>query len=615
MTNTVDISDFVNATLTITATAIPYENFSIPMIIGDSNVIDVNQRFRTYSNLLGVSADFGTTASEYLAAQVFFEQSPQPKQCMIGRWARTATAGLLHGASLTAIQMLMSNFTSVTSGAFSLFIDGVPYTVAGLNFSTALNLNGVASAIQTGLNALNAGTTCVWGSVNQRFNITSPTTGATSSVSYASAPTAWASAAFSGQPTAADVLTVNGTAVTFVSALTTGNQVLIGSSLANTLTALASFLNTSADVNIVKATYSVVGSTLYAVSKVTGTAGNAYTMARTSSVITVSGANFTGGSGTDISTLLGLTQAAGASPPVLGLAAETPLAAWTALAGVSSQWYAAAFAASVQPNTADYLAVGAATLASARKRIFGVTIITTDCLDPTNTSDLATSLQSLNNDRVFWWYDPINPYGVLTMFGRASTVKFNASQSTITLAYKQAPGLTAAYLTETQLTTLQGKGGNCNIAVNNGAVMIWPGQMSDSKWLAGTKINGTWFDEIHNCDWFLNAVQTDVFNALYTTTTKIPQTDAGSNILATVMGKTCSKSVNNGMVAPGVWNGPPFGTLETGDTLATGWYVYYPPIALQSPADRDSRVSVPFQIAVKLAGAVHTVDLAITVDR
>ncbi len=613
--NSVNISNFVNATLTITATATPYQNFSTPLVIGDSNIIDTNERFRTYSSLLGIAADFGTTAPEYLAAQVYFEQSPTPKTCFVGRWARTATHGQLHGASLTATQQLLTGFTAVTSGAFFVSIDSVPYAVSGVNLSSALNLNGVASTLQTALNALASGTTCTYDSVLARFNIVSPTTGVTSSISYGAAPTAFGSAAFSGQPSANDTITIIGTAVTFVSGTATGNQVKIGTDLATTLASLAAILNGSADTNLVKASYSVVGSTLYAVSKVTGTAGNAYTLVKSSTAITVSGATFTGGSGTDMSTLLGLTSVAGASPPVVGVAAETPLAAWTALASASNQWYAASFAASTQPTTADYLAVASATLASTRKRIFGVTINTTDCLDPTNTSDLATSLQSLNNNRVYWWYDPSNPYGVMTMFGRAATVNFSASQSTITLAYKQAPGLNASYLTETQFATLQAKGGNCNVAVNNGAVMIYPGQMADSKWLAGTKINGTWFDEVHGCDWFLNAVQTDVFNLLYTTTTKIPQTDAGSNTIATVMGKTCAKAVNNGMVGPGVWTGPAFGTLETYDNLPTGWYVYYPPISTQSDADRDSRVSVPFQIAVKLQGAVHSVDLAITVNR
>ncbi len=508
MTNSVDISDFVNATLTITATATPYQNFSVPLIIGDSTVIDTTQRLRTYANLAGVAADFGTTAPEYLAAAVFFGQSPTPNQCMIGRWARTATHGVLHGATLTTTQQALTNFTAVTTGSFHLSVDGTAHDFTGIDLHTALNLNGVASLLQTAVQVTFATATVVWNSVYSRFEITSGTTGATSSVSYGS----------------------------------------------------------------------------------------------------------TAGSGSDISVLLGLTSAAGASAPVVGIVAETALAAWTALAATSNQWYAASFAASTQPVAADYVAVATATLASSRKRMFGVTIITTDCLDPTNTSDLATSLQGLNNDRVYWLYGA-NPYDVMTMFGRAATVNFNASQSTITLAYKQAPGLTAEYLTETQFATLQAKGGNTNVAVNNGAVMIFPGQMADSKWQAGTKINGTWFDEIHNCDWFLNTVQTDVFNLLYTTPTKIPQTDAGSNTIATVIGKACAKAVNNGMAGPGVWTGPPIGTLETGDYMPTGWYIYYPPISSQSDADRDSRVSVPFQIAIKLQGAVHTVDLAITVNR
>lgn len=509
MLQSAPVAYFVSATVTISPIATPYQNFSTPLILGDSLVIDVVERVRSYSTLLQVANDFGTSAPEYLAATVFFDQKPTPNTCMVGRWARVASHGLLHGASLTATQQLLTNFTAISTGSFHISIDGTGHDITGLNFSGAVNLNGVAATIQTAIDAIAAGVTVVWDSIYSRFNILSGTTGVSSSVSYGS----------------------------------------------------------------------------------------------------------TAGSGTDVSTLLGLTAASGASPPVAGLAAESALNGVTACANASNQWYCLSFAASVQPATSDYLAVGAFILGGTRNRIFGITINTPDCLDPTNTSDLATSLQQLNNQRVFWWYDPSNLYGCMTMFGRASTVNFDASNSTITLAYKQAPGLSPAYLTETQFATMQAKGGNCNIAVDNGAVMIWPGQMSDSKWVAGTRINGTWFDEVHNCDWFANAMQTDVFNALYTTPTKIPQTDAGDNIIALVIEGTCNKARNNGMIAPGVWTGPQVGTLETGDYMPTGFYCYYPPIASQADADRAARDSVPFQPCVKLSGGIHAVSLGILVNR
>lgn len=616
MTNTVDISDFVQATLDFSPIATPFENFGVALGLGDSNVIDTSQRFRVYSTLTQVGVDFGVSAPEFLASQVYFGQTPQPDQIIIGRWARTATAGLLHGAALTPTQQVLSNFTVVSSGAFFIMIDGVPLAVTGLNFASALNLNGVASAVQTALQALDNGTACVFGAVNQRFDIVSSTTGIASSVSYGAAPTAVGSAAFSGQPTGGtDSITIGGTAVAFVTGTPSGNQVKVGVDLATTLQSLVTFLNASTDTNIVKANYSVVGSTLYIWFKTTGTTGNAFTLTKTSTAITLSGATLSGGSGTDVSTLLGLTQVSGASPPVPGVAAETPLQAAAILAAANAEWYELGFASSVMPSNSDYQAVAAFILGLSRKRIFGVNIPTTDCLDPTNNSDLASLLQSQNNQRCFWWYDPASPFGVFSMMGRSSTINFNGSLTTITLAYKQAPGLQPAQLTETQFATLEGKGGNCNVAVSNGAVMIFPGQMSNAHYVNGVFTSGNWFDEIQDCDWFINFVQTNVFNLLFGATTKIPQTDAGNGIIAATITNSCQQAVTNGMAAPGTWQAAGFGSLQTGDFLPLGYYVFYPKISTQSAADRAARKSVPFQIAIKLAGAIHTVDLIVNVNR
>jgi len=123
------------------------------------------------------------------------------------------------------------------------------------------------------------------------------------------------------------------------------------------------------------------------------------------------------------------------------------------------------------------------------------------------------------------------------------------------------------------------------------------------------------FDETFGLNWFQNAVQTDVYNALYTSPTKIPQTDAGVNQLVNVIAGDCEEAVNNGLVAPGVWNAPGFGNLAQGQYLKTGYYIYAQPIALQSQADRETRVSPPIQVAIKLAGAIQTVDVLVTVNR
>lgn len=602
---TVDVSDFVNVSVNVTPLAIPYLSFGLPLIVGDSDVIDVNERYRSYSGIDQVGSDFGNSAPEYLAAQLLFEQNPQPSKVFIGRWAAVASHGVLHGAVLSAAEQVLSNFTSVASGSFFIEIDGIPHAITGLSLVAAININGVAAAIQA---ALPAGCTCTWDADFERFNIKSGTTGVASSVSYGASPTAVGNIQFTGVPSANDTVTIDGTLITFIAhgSPPSGSQVAVGVDIPSTLAATLAFLNASQDVNLVKCDYFSDGaSKIYLAAAASGSAGDSITLAKSSTAITLSGATLAGATGTDVSTLFGLTVADGASPPVQGIAAETPLAALQACANVSTEWYGAMFAAATAITDQQHLDCGAYILASSRNRMYGLTLVNPSCLDPTQTSDLASNLKALNNKRVFWMYSSSNPYACATMYGRSATVNFNASDSTITLAWKQSPGLVAENLNETQFATLKAKGGNVNIAVNNGASMIWPGQMT----------NGYWFDEVQGVDWLANRIQTDIFNLMYTTSTKVPQTDAGNHIIQTVIESSCIAGINNGLGAPGVWNAAGFGSLQTGMTLSKGFYVYAPLVASQSQADREARVSVPFQVAFKLAGAVHMPNVILNINR
>ncbi len=98
---------------------------------------------------------------------------------------------------------------------------------------------------------------------------------------------------FAVNPSANDTITLNGTAVTFVAAGATGNQVDIGADLASTLTALQTFLAASADAQISKCNYSASTTVLTVTNKTAGFAGNSFTLA--ASAATVSSATLTGG--------------------------------------------------------------------------------------------------------------------------------------------------------------------------------------------------------------------------------------------------------------------------------------------------------------------------------
>lgn len=491
MTQGLNVGRLVRVSVNLAPLAAARRGFGTLLVVGDSNVIDGSERIRTYVDIDSVAADFGTSAPEYYAAQLYFGQSPRPQTLMIGRWLRTATAAKLKGGILNATEQALSNFTSVTAGSFKITVDGTVKTVSGVNLSAVTNLNGVASAI----NSVLTGATVAWD--GSRFTVTSSTTGIASTLSYAEAT----------------------------------------------------------------------------------------------------------GTGTDISAKLKLTSAL-ALAPIPGYAAETPVEAVATLANASGAWYGASFAASTMPTDDQIIDVAGFIESTSISRIFGVTETNTLVLDATYTTDLASRLKALSYKRTCVQFSA-NKYAVCSLMGRAFSVNFSANRSTITLMYKQEPGVVAQYLTETQAQTLKAKRCNVFVNYNNDTAIIQYGVMSGQ----------AYFDEIHGLDWFSDALQTAEYNLLYQSKTKIPQTDAGQNQLVNTAAGVCQEAINNGLIAPGQWNADGFGQLSRGDFLAEGFYIYTPPMAAQDQSTREQRIAPPIQIALKLAGAIHEIDCIVDVNR
>lgn len=492
MATGLDVSRIITTSVNLAPLAAQFANVDSLLIMGDSTVIDVAQRIRSYNGLDEVAADFGTSAPEYLAADNFFSQKPAPTQLYIGRWAHAATPGILHGGSLSATQQALANFTAITSGGFSVTIDGSVHHLASINLSGATNLNGVATLVQA---ALPSGVLCIWGAVNQRFDIISSTTGTSSTLSFATAPS----------------------------------------------------------------------------------------------------------SGTDISALLGLTSTQGGNL-VGGIAAESALTAVTILDDLTTQWYGLMFAS---PDIVDGDSTSIAAYIEATFHIFGISTQEASALNPNTSSDIGSLIMAGGYTRTFVQYSSSSPYAVASMFGREFTVDFNANNSTITLMFKQEPGVIPETLTATQADTLTAKRYNYFVNYDNNTAIIQNGVMGGPAYI----------DEIHGLDWLANAIQTNLYNQLYQSPTKIPQTDQGTHLLVTTVEATCAGAVNNGLVAPGTWTTQGFGTLNEGDFMPTGYYVYAPPVSTQASADRAARKSVPIQVAVKLAGAIQSVDCIINVNR
>jgi hypothetical protein len=487
------VNDVVNVFIAQTPLAAQQRNFGSLLILGDSGVIDVSTRYRLYTSLSAVAADFGSNA-EYQAASIAFGQNPQLAQLYIGSWARTATSGLLVGATLSATQQTLTNFNTINNASFTISLNGSPTNFSGINLTSATNLNGVASLITT---ALSSNGTVTWVPSISAFQFASTTTGTSASVGFAT-------------------------------------------------------------------TY---------------------------------------GSGTDISSIMGWRSTQGGYT-VAGIAAESPLSCVTTLANLTNNWYGVMFAASVMPADSDYAAVAGLIQGLSVSRIFGVTTQEPAALNSAINTDVASQLQALGYSRTFVQYCSSSAYACAGIFGDAFTVNFNGTNTLYTLKFKTETGVVAETLTESQASALNGK--NCNVYVNyNNQVAILQ---------QGTMANGTFFDIIHGTDWLQNDIQTTVFNVLYTAGTKIPQTDAGVNQLVVAITANLEQSVTNGLVAPGVWTGPPVGSIVTGQTLSKGFYIFAPSVASQTQAARAARQSPVLTACIKLAGAIHFVSVVVNVN-
>lgn len=300
----------------------------------------------------------------------------------------------------------------------------------------------------------------------------------------------------------------------------------------------------------------------------------------------------------------------------VGSDAETALDGVTACAAASNDWYAVTLApySALDDGEHDdgeheyppiWDEIAAYIEAASPVRIFGATTQNAAAIDPTSTADAGYAFKAAGYSRTLLQYSSSSPYAVASLLAKALGVDFTGNNTAITLKFKTEPSVTPETLTNAQADALNAKNVNVFVNYNNATAIIQQGQMCD----------GSYIDERTGLDWLAAAVQTGCYNLLYTSPTKVPQTDAGVHLLVNACESVLAQAVADGLLAPGVWDAGGFGALQQGQFLAKGYYIYAQPVAQQSPSDRAARKSPPIQIAAKLAGAVHSVNVLISVNR
>ena len=265
---------------------------------------------------------------------------------------------------------------------------------------------------------------------------------------------------------------------------------------------------------------------------------------------------------------------------------ETPTEALSDAADIDPSYYGIDIHKKWRDSSA---AEDVAAYAQGSRRVFFCTTNDASVLDPTSDKDFATKIKDKSMGRTLMHYSSHpSEYPSSAVAGRAFLVNFEGTNTTITLNLKVLAGITVEKLRQSEYNAMLDK--NCNAVVDIAGMYVY----SDSR-----MGDGMWFDAVHGVDWLQNRVETGLFNRLYSTTTKVPYTDAGVAILIAEIEGACRQAVTNGLVAPG--------RDSEGNYLPLGYEINYIPTSEVSAADKGNRIYRGLTFKVVGAGAMHSV--------
>jgi hypothetical protein len=305
-------------------------------------------------------------------------------------------------------------------------------------------------------------------------------------------------------------------------------------------------------------------------------------------------------SGTFIGQILGLAEGTGAvtvqGAAAAVLAAETQVAAATALTALVNVKGITFIDDDTDANRKLMAEWAQANSVLVYEVFSGATYLT---LNAVTNVVWEIKLASLTNYRMLY-SAAANRRLAASYMARTHVVNFNAERSALTMHLKTL-AVTAEEYSQSIITAAKAVGLDIYTTIKQTACVLTSGA-------------NDFVDNRYNLIAFIDAVQTDMYNLLKQTSTKIPQTKRGVNQLIDQGEKTTRGFVRAGVFAPGTWSSPDyFGDRETFERAIeeNGFYWLAGELADQPQADRQARKSPVLQAAVKNAGAVHSTDVII----
>lgn len=281
---------------------------------------------------------------------------------------------------------------------------------------------------------------------------------------------------------------------------------------------------------------------------------------------------------------------------------ETPVTGYTACREITGEFYGVYCCGA---SDAEKLSLAAAIDAVGDNCLFFETDNTDVFASSPVTPDIFTSMVSGGYDHAIGIFSEDDFAGAALM-GLAMGLETGETGSAFDLFLKRLVGIDPTTdVTEAQMAILHGKNGNAYILRGQSTQLIETGNCVD----------GVPYDETMYIDLTKRVLQNAVLEAMTNQSVpKIPQTDDGMAMIVAAVSNGLEYMKDLGFIAEGTWTAVPFRSINTGDVLAGGYQVFVDSFSTLSAADRSARKSPPIYVAIKLAGSIRSVVIALNVN-
>jgi hypothetical protein len=332
--------------------------------------------------------------------------------------------------------------------------------------------------------------------------------------------------------------------------------------------------------------------------------------------IVQAGAGYAVAAGVAVTTLTGVGAGLQVGVTAIG---ETPAESMSYARAANSDWYGFVYyrAASTDPDDDVEACALFAQSAQPPCVCFGQS----DSPDiPANSpGNLFANLKAASYNRVFPLYIttqqdayPNNAFAAAGAMGVAMGRNTGAASSYFTMMFRSIVGIVPEPMQQYEVDNICGSNDGSVAGLNGNVYVMYPNTPMMQK---GNVSNGQFFDQILQLDMLGADLQVSCVDELVSDAA-LNQTDGQQTRLLNRCNGACDRSVSRGYIGPGIWTGQSIlNQLNTGDILSSGYKCMSDTYNNQAQSDKVARKAMPIYIAIRQAGVVQSVLIAVSVQQ